>query len=209
MFNLVTVTGCSGGSKGPQGVYKLFENVETPYKSTRYITTKEDISKNVNDVISKVQEFFESNKQPAILMGHSMGGAVVVQAAQKLEKNLPGALGGLVLINSQTDGIFVVKDVSAPLLTINSDGDTWFPVRQLQSLYSRHKGVQRRLIITELSHDLEKNGKDLSKKEVFPLFQTLVAEMNALFIQKQQDNRESPTTWTLPAPSKNKSCVIL
>lgn len=210
MFNLVTVTGYSGGSNGPQNIYKLFESENTPYLSTRYVTVKDKIDENVEKVTQTVKIFFEKNRKGSILVGHSMGGAVIAKAAKLLEEEEAKMVAGIVLINPQSDGLHFLEKVPSPMLAINSTKDRWFPLWQLQSSYSRHKGPQRRLIIKELSHDLEKKGKNLAAKETLLLFSTILNEMNNLFIYKMINDEESPTTWIMPEATYSISpCAIL
>ena len=215
---LVTICGCSGGDAGPQSIYKLFNDQKTLYTHLPYSTVPDKVEENAHNVVEVVNKQCDESRgnMGVILMGHSMGGAVAVMAAKILQQEDRRLVHGIVLINPQTEGLIHLQDIQVPLLTINAEKDEYFPLWQCESLYSRHKGLQHRLLIEGLGHDLERVGSSIqSVAHTQALFDVIVREMDDIFIHRRQRGKESKLV-SIPGSGStgtsrptNRQCTIL
>lgn len=211
MTNLIAICGCSGGEKGPQSIYTHFTKLSThtEMKYLPYTTIPDNIKKNAIKVVALVKGQFLKTQRPTILIGHSMGGAAAVLAAKLLDEENPLFLKGLVLINPQTEGLYHLQSVKAPMLFIHGSKDSFFPLWQLESSIYRHKGAHQKILLPGLGHDLEnKYGKETSMHTV-TLASLILNEINRAFCETPITENLQDRTIDISSFSKQTNCLIL
>ena len=84
-YSIVAVSGCSGGNKGPVGLYESLgkKYLDHDVKFHAIDTTADDIEVNIDKVIRAASESSHAFEK-TYLMGYSMGGAVAALAAEKM-----------------------------------------------------------------------------------------------------------------------------
>jgi dienelactone hydrolase len=180
---VLTVSGHSGGTGGPQGIYQQFSSCWKD-KSVTVInvdTIPDSVEENVARVFQIAQE--RSNSYDKIyLVGHSMGGAVVAQVARNMKLAGNHRVAGVALLSTQTDGLQALKDIDTPVLFYHGSEDGYFPIWQMESSFRACKGQKKFVQVDGLGHDLSR-AKDsyVSEHFVRNLAKDVIAEMSSFF----------------------------
>lgn len=151
---LITISGCSGGNKGPQGIYTSFNRFAEDGRLSiiNVETVPDDINANVKRVSDIAREALE--KGNVYLLGYSMGGAVAALVAAELKQAGGANVKGLILLDTQTDGLHVLKGLKIPVLFYHGKEDQVFPLAQIKSMSRRCQGPKKIVVVEQLDHDL-------------------------------------------------------
>ncbi len=174
---LIAISGCGGGTQGPQGIYQLFSKHCDYADILPFDTLPEDVQENAARISKIAQEHFDRS---IILVGHSMGGAIAAQAAYALNQNGESPVKGLVLINTQPEGMQALKELNIPVLFYNGKNDEVFPSWQVESIYEGYKGRKRKVEIEGLDHDLTTRDKNALANDA-------LAEIKGFFFEGSEE----------------------
>jgi surfactin synthase thioesterase subunit len=161
MSNLIIgISGCGGGSKGPAGLYQfLKKNIGSDCKFLALETTPNDVFNNIEKVQQVVISELDKRQVDIYLMGYSMGGAVAAIAAQMIQERQKGAIKGVILLSSQTEGLQVLKSLDSPLLMIHGEKDEYFSARDLTTIFQGCPQRKNMLVVEQGGHNLMPNSK--------------------------------------------------
>lgn len=164
---IIAISGCGGGNKGPQEIYRYLEKACQSHslKIVRFDTLPDDELGNVDGVSNIALEIIRSGGN-IYVVGHSMGGGVAALAAHQLNQIHPRTVKGLVLIDTQTEGLQVLQRLVIPVLFYHGREDEIFPVWQIESHYQRYSGPKRMVEIKDLDHNL-RHVRYPTKSEVY------------------------------------------
>lgn len=184
---LITVSGYSGGSAGPQNIYSLFHNFCDKSLTVLSIdTVPNDIEANVKKVKEVVSQLLQQY-DAIYFMGYSMGGAVVAEAAYQVKDLTNGKLKGAVLLSSQTDGIAKLNELSIPVLFYHGKKDQIFYDWEIESLFSRIQGKKKLIFAEDLTHELRFKDSAPFKDHSHILAKDIVKEFEVFFSTPSQD----------------------
>lgn len=197
MRQIIAISGCGGGNEGPQGIYPqlkssfLGDNVSV----LPLDTLPNDIEKNVQKV--KALALKVQGQGDLYLMGYSMGGAVAAQAAYELNQTKEGTVKGVVLLNSQTDGLQLLKDLKIPVLFYRGKEDQVVPSWQAEGPYNKYSGPKKLVELEGLDHGFKKHKSFGRYKE--SLAQDLQSEINEFFFTGPNQNQSGQTSKSITA----------
>lgn len=207
----ITVSGCGGGAEGPQGIYQHLQKSEenSSLKVLPFDTLPNDTKTNVENVARLVLEN-QGNYKNIYLVGHSMGGAIVTQAAHQLNEKSAGSVKGIVLLNTQVEGLNDLKKTTIPVLFYHGKEDQYFPIWQYNSIYKRCLGPRRVVHLENLDHDFApgKNGPKL-KGLTQDLASDLLAEISSFFLKDTQAESQTEIITRPIALSRKESRFTL
>ena len=131
---IVWVWGARGGFDGPaDGIYGvLAEELKQEITSLRInYRNPSSVTESVLDTLAGVSLLESTGHTDVVLVGHSLGGAVVISAAPR-----SSLVKGVVALSSQTYGAANAADVSPrPLLLVHGADDTHLPPRCSELIY--------------------------------------------------------------------------
>lgn len=178
---IIGVSGCSGGEKGPAGLYKfLAKNSGSDCKFFALPTLPEDLLGNIEKVEQVVASQLHKQYADVYLMGYSMGGAVAAIACEKIEKKNPGSIKGVILLSSQTEGLQVLKSLNVPLLMIHGGQDEYFPAGTLQRIFTELPQKKEWMLIEQGTHNLMPHAK-ISLDNTSNLAQNISKQIKSFF----------------------------
>ncbi len=161
MSLVVAISGCGGGGSGPQN---LFQTLQRKCRKPDFVpidTIPDDYHENIKRVKDLVSSHLNQN---VYLMGYSMGGAIAACAAYELNKQRPNAIQGLIFLNTQTEGLQALQELSVPVLFFHGTEDRYFPVQDIQDIYDKYQGDKELVLVEGMGHDCKfnKNPSGLS-----------------------------------------------
>ncbi len=202
---LIAISGCGGGSKGPQDIYPLFQKFSTieNFSFVAIDTKPNDIQENVERTCHVAKQFFDSTEN-IYLMGYSMGGAIAVQAAQQLIAS-SNKIKGIVLLSTQTDHLYPLRHLGIPVLFCHGTKDDIFPLWQIESTYEGCLEPKKMVEIQGVSHDLAlEENKKKSKQYSEIVAKAILDEMANAFIQAPMKG-QNRVSITLPEIKKERN----
>jgi pimeloyl-ACP methyl ester carboxylesterase len=105
----------------------------------------------VEDVLTGIDYLVGHGATDVLLVGHSFGGAVVIQASVRDVR-----VSGVAALSSQSHGTWGVKKVSPrPLLLIHGQSDEILPFRCSEDIYSRAKEPRQLILYRGCLHGLD------------------------------------------------------
>lgn len=148
---VVMVGGGDGGLDGPaQKIYPTlgedlaFLDIATLRVDFRVHQFPGDVDEAVHDILVGTRYLLEQGYQPVGVLGHSFGGAVVIEAAAREQR-----IASVVTLASQTAGAQRVTDLAPrPLLLIHGLDDTRLPPDCSRLIY-RQAGEPKQLVLLE------------------------------------------------------------
>jgi fermentation-respiration switch protein FrsA (DUF1100 family) len=160
---VVWVFGASGGFNGPAGgVYprlatrlakRGIASLELAYRKPR------DFIADVLDVLVGVAYLESIGRKNVILVGHSMGGAVVIAAGAASENVI-----GVAALSSQTAGASAVSKLSPrPVLFVHGTDDEVLPVRCSNDLYDLAREPKQLILYRKCRHGLDECREELDR----------------------------------------------
>lgn len=190
---ILTISGSSGGDRGPQGIYRLFPGYLNDHSVTvlSVDTIPDSVQENVVKVIQIAQERINLYDR-IYLVGYSMGGAVAVQVAHHLIKTTgTDRVAGIVLLSTQTDGLQPLKELDIPVLFYCGSEDEYFPLWQIKPHSENYKGQKRFVQVDHLKHDLSPiNYSYISSRYINSLAKDVTDEMNSFFNNKKKNEEK-------------------
>lgn len=211
MSLLIAISGSGGGNKGPQGIYPCLQQLygSDNLRILPFETLPNDIDKNVEEV-SKVVLSNAASYKNIYLVGYSMGGAVAALAANKINDTHQGTVKGLVFLDTQTDGLIVLKKLKIPALFYHGKEDQCFPAWQIESVYRSYSGPKRMVELEGLDHDLSQ-GSASSKEFSQDLAKDIFAEISNFFFNeglKEPNERNEIITRSISLTPKEKNSAL-
>lgn len=185
---IIGISGCSGGMLGPQGMYPILEKLCNKSDSFRFMamnTIPEDMRMNIDRILQLVHQNLQ-NYEHIYLMGYSMGGGVAAVAASEINQNALEAVNGLILLNSQTEGLDRLKTLKIPVLFYQGKEDTCFPSWEKQSIYTRYQGAKKLVEIEKMDHDCLLREGYLSRECSHNLAKDILKELSLLFLSASE-----------------------
>ena len=115
-----------------------------------------DINESVYDVLTGIKFFEDIGTSKIALVGHSLGGAVVIQAAAS-----SNFVKTVVTISTQSQGADSVSDFSpgTSLLLIHGSDDSVLPVNCSKHVYNRAHDPKEIVILTGNEHCLDESSE--------------------------------------------------
>jgi pimeloyl-ACP methyl ester carboxylesterase len=189
----VAISGCSGGVKGPLGLYATLKQKLPPKMDFIAIDTiPDDIENNVKQVVAEALSH-QGAESGVYLMGYSMGGAVAALSAYQLQQSNPGVVKGVILLSPQTDGLSALGKLNLPVLAFIGENDEYFTPREItRSL----KDVEKKeiCIIEGVGHNLA-NNKTRSSKDLIKLAARVNDEFKKYFNQPLIQEPQEDLNW--------------
>jgi len=161
---IIWVCGALGGLDGPSfGIFRILSEKLTAYglSSLRLnYRLAGDFDECVLDVLTAVDFLKTRGKNRIALVGHSFGGAVVIEAGVRSP-----SVKAVVGLSSQTYGVKRVAELSPrPLLLIHGERDRNLSVRCSQYIYQWAREPKELVIYNNNGHFLRENHKELELK---------------------------------------------
>lgn len=161
---IIWVCGALGGLDGPSfGIFRILSEKLTAYglSSLRLnYRLAGDFDECVLDVLIAVDYLITRGKNRIALVGHSFGGAVVIEAGVRSPE-----VQAVVGLSSQTYGVKRVAELSPrPLLLIHGERDRNLSVRCSQYIYQWAREPKELVIYENNGHFLRENHKELELK---------------------------------------------
>lgn len=110
----------------------------------------------IADVLTGIEFLRGQQKNRIVLIGHSAGGAVVLQAALRSK-----AVVGVAMLSTQSYGTDGVERLGRPLLLIHGEEDEVLPAYCSQQVYRRAREPKQIHIIRGATHVLNEAGIDV------------------------------------------------
>lgn len=189
MRQIIAISGSSGGNQGPQGVYSELQShyQDETLSVSRLETSPDEIDGNVEKVLKAAEKADE-----VYLMGYSMGGAIAAIAAGQLGDKLKG----VVLLNTQTEGLYCLKDVNVPVLFYHGSEDEYFPKWQVEGLFQDYSGPKKWIELEGLNHGFRSPQGGYTKT----LAKELHSEISHFFFEESYlEENGTEITKSLPA----------
>lgn len=182
-YTVIAISGSSGGNRGPSGLYEGLEKHSAAHGVDFHAidTIADEIEMNVEKVISAVKSrpFVQSK---VLLMGYSMGGAIAALAAERLSEENSESLGGVILLSTQTDGLYPLMERNISSLFFHGTSDPYFQDREIRYLSSMCKGDKRIVWLQDLDHGWKGPGQVyISASYVSELARTVLEEIACFF----------------------------
>ncbi len=152
---IIAISGCGGGTSGPGSLYHSLEEKYAKRSDTRFLpieTIPDDLMENILRVSDLVHAQL-AHYQHIYLMGYSMGGGVAAITAAELNSERPGTIKGVILLNSQTEGLQALNQLSVPVVFIHGRNDAYFPIEEIRSCYDRYRGPKKLVLIDGMDHN--------------------------------------------------------
>ena len=154
---LIGVSGCGGGSRGPRrNFYKRLQYHLASHDHHVAVIPMETIPDNINDNIERMVQLIQDNSDKyrnIYLMGWSMGGAVAVLSAYKMNTERSTCpVKGLILLATQSEGTQPLQVLNIPVLFCHGDADDTVPLWMLEGTYQKYHNRKRILIFQGLDH---------------------------------------------------------
>jgi pimeloyl-ACP methyl ester carboxylesterase len=172
-INIVAICGYSGGFSGPANLYHNI--MINPYDNFTFtcvdiacsFNLEEDYSYELHfnhlvDLVVEVSKLmYLKNTKSVVLIGWSMGGAVVIEAGYNLQKKI--TISGIITISSQLEQIRNIKKLNDDIfkLFIHGDNDSILSHEISQHLYKQVNNRKMIQIIKDGDHFLSGNEKYL------------------------------------------------
>jgi len=152
----IAVSGCGGGDRGPQGLYKILQETSksNSFNVLPIETVPEKIQENV-DRISKISKEHLQKNENVYLMGYSMGAAIAVITAHQLNQDGKHPIQGIVLLASQTDGLHLIKTLDIPILFFHGNQDQYFSIGEIGRFYKKYGREKRMVQFDGVGHTFE------------------------------------------------------
>ena len=160
---VIWVYGARGGFGGPgPGTYsRLAEQFRGQGITSLRLDYRQpgDLLECVLDLAAGVDYFQDQGFDPVVVVGHSFGGAVVIDAGAGNSH-----VKGVVCLSSQTYGADRVGQVSPrPLLLVHGKSDTRLPYSCSQQIYSRALDPKELVLFDGAEHRLEECREELER----------------------------------------------
>lgn len=160
---ILWVFGSGGGLGGPAGgVYDRLAEVLRPEGiSSLELDYRRPgrLADCVEDVLAGIKELKRRGKSRIVLVGHSFGGAVVINAAAECPEVIAVAA-----LSSQTAGTSRVGEVSPrPILFGHGEADEILPDRCSRDLYARAKEPKQLILYPGCRHGLDQCREALDR----------------------------------------------
>jgi alpha/beta superfamily hydrolase len=161
---VIWVCGALGGMDGPSfGIFRILSEklVDDGFTSLRLnYRLPGNFDECVLDVVTGVDYLKRRNINKIALVGHSFGGAVVIEAGVR-SHDVKAVIG----LSSQTYGVKRVAELSPrPLLLIHGERDRNLSVRCSQYIYEWAREPKELVIYKNNGHFLRENHKELLAK---------------------------------------------
>jgi hypothetical protein len=183
-INIVAICGCGGGFSGPAYLYdnimtNPFDNftftridIAYPYDKDAIYSSKLHFNQSVDVVVTISRLIYAENNKPIVLIGWSMGGAVVIETGYKLQKEIK--VRGIITISSQSAHIKNLKNLNSDIykLFIHGDKDLVLNDKISKYLYEQVNTRKMLQIIKDGDHFLSGNEKYL-----YELVKNVIASM--------------------------------
>ena len=161
---VIWVCGALGGTDGPSfGIFRILSEklVDDGLTSLRLnYRLPGDFDECVLDVLTGVDYLKSRGKNKIVLVGHSFGGAVVIEAGV-MSPDVKAVVG----LSSQTYGVKQVAELSPrPLLLIHGERDRNLSVRCSQYIYEWAREPKELVIYKNNGHFLRESHKELQAK---------------------------------------------
>jgi pimeloyl-ACP methyl ester carboxylesterase len=189
MRQIIAISGSSGGNSGPQGVYSELQShyQDETLSVSRLDTSPDEIDENVKKVLKAAEKADE-----VYLMGYSMGGAVAASAAGQLGDKLKG----VVLLNTQTEGLYCLKNLNVPVLFYHGSEDEYFPKWQVEGLFKGYSGPKKWVELEGLNHGFRSSSGQYTQS----LASELHSEISHFFFEGSYiEENGTEITKSLPA----------
>ncbi len=184
MRQVIAISGCSGGDQGPQGVYS---ELQSRYQNDSLSISPLDTSPDeIDGNVEKVKELAREVEgvKEVYLIGYSMGGVIAAQAAHELK----GKVKGLVLLNSQIEGLQYLNDLDIPVLFYQGKKDEIFPGWQMKSTFQGYKGPKKWIALEGLDHGFK--NPQIQGRYTRTLASELHSEMSSFFFEKSHQKED-------------------
>lgn len=209
----IAISGCSGGNRGPQGIYQQFKKNDI-FDILPVNTIPDDIENNVLQITSIALEKLKSYKN-IFLIGYSMGGAIAVKAAKQLNDS-GSKISGLALLSTQTDGLHDLKSLNVPVLFCHGSEDLYFPIWQITSIFNGYNGPKKMVVIDEVDHDFTLSQEKMHSNYSSELCKMVFMEITEFFLAKAERssigevvNKKIPNVTNALKKNKFSDCSIL
>jgi alpha/beta superfamily hydrolase len=161
---IIWVCGSLGGLDGPSfGIFRILSQQLTDYDLTSLRLNYRlpgNLDECVLDVLTGADFLAQKGINRIALVGHSFGGAVVIQAGT-MSPNVKAVVG----LSSQTAGVQNVAKLSPrPLLLIHGDRDRNLPFRCSEYIYEWAKEPKEIFIYKNNGHFLREGHKQIQEQ---------------------------------------------
>lgn len=162
-FAALWVGGAGGGWDTPaRGLYpRLCGELQHEHVASLRVRFRDahDLRESVHDVLAGLVFLEAQAVERVALIGHSFGGAVVIEAAA-----LSAAAGTVVTLATQSYGTDKVARLAPrPLLLLHGDRDTVLPVSASQAVFERAKEPKRLVVYPGADHGLDDVADDVAE----------------------------------------------
>ncbi len=173
---LLTVGGGDGGFEGPaEALYPTLADdlgqrgIGTLRLDFRIHRFPNDVAEGVHDVLAGVDWLVAQGVEAVALLGHSFGGAVVIEAGARRQ-----AVTGVVTLATQTAGIASADRLAPrPLLLIHGVDDTRLPSSCSEWVYARAGDPKALMLISGATHSLRQARETVRTRVLDFLVDTL------------------------------------
>ena len=154
---VIWVSGASGGFDGPaRKMYSIISNTLVPNIASLRINYRfpGNLTECVVDTLSAVSFMAGIGHTDLVLVGHSFGGAVVIQAAQ-----FSDLVKGVVALSSQTHGATGVAQITPrPILLMHGENDTVLSPDCSELIFKWANEPKEITILPSTGHSLEETA---------------------------------------------------
>jgi surfactin synthase thioesterase subunit len=166
-INIIAICGCGGGFSGPAYLYdNIIKNpfdditftridIAYPYIEGAFYSSKLHFTHSVDIVVKISKLIYAVNSKPVILIGWSMGGAVVIEAGFKLQREI--SIRGVFTVATQLSYIKNSLNDEIFKLFIHGDKDLVLNHKISELLYKQTSSRKMIQIIKDGDHFLSGN----------------------------------------------------
>jgi len=160
---VIWVSGASGGFNGPaRKMYSILSDALVPNITSLRLNYRipGNLTECVMDTLAAVSFMAGIGHTDLVLVGHSFGGAVVIQAAQFSE-----LVKGVVALSSQTHGATGVAHIAPrPILLMHGEDDTVLSPDCSELIFKWAKQPREITILPATGHSLEESAPQVIQR---------------------------------------------
>lgn len=154
MLYTLGVSGVSGGSYGPNGLYEL---LEIKYSET-FIHYETDEANEQQNALNIIQIFDEKIKKDSAakfnLIGYSMGGTVCLYVALYYKND--DRINKIIFCSTQTIAFDYLNDIVCPIVFFHPANDSVIPYKYVYALYELYEHEKKIFCLTKCDHDWDR-----------------------------------------------------
>ena len=181
MSLFIAISGCGGGNRGPQDIYKILKKkCPASVKVLSVNTIPNDIQKNV-EKISKIAQKKLKSYENIYLIGYSMGGTIAILTAQALNKDGKNLIKGMALLATETSCLSLINELNIPIMFYHGTMDSFFPIWQIEPFYQKYPGSKKMIRVEGVDHSFAPSSGLVDHSGKAKISQNLLSELLDFF----------------------------